>query len=215
MYKEEVQIGTSKKENIQENIGRTVYCHFSFKRPKGQEYGLFSVAFYNDFEGKKLITHKTRKYDLWQNHQFVTAIQSYEHALKTIHEFQGQMRSANINQIMLVTDNSTLAGWIENPKKNKNYSAFMDRAVKEYRAGAHKEIVLGVGLCEPRDAEKSYKYCKEELVENEYVATVKNTEEQKESKVGYKMNLGEHKSILDILAENKAIPEVVGIKSVE
>ena len=191
--------------------GRTIFCHFSFKRPKGTNYGLFAVSFYNDFEGKSLIMHKTRKYDLWQNHQFVTAIQSYEHALLTIFELQGIMRENNINQVMLVTDNSTLAGWIENPKKNKQYSGFMEKAVKPYRVGSYKEIVIGVGLCEPRKAEKSYKYCKEELVENKYIPV----EERKETVGGYKIGIGEYKSILDIVAEDKAVPEIVGIKTVE
>lgn len=68
---------------------------------------------------------------------------------------------------MLVTDNSTLAGWIVDPTKNKHYTATMNRAVEPYRIGAPKEIVLGIGLCEARKSEKSYKYCKEELAVNE------------------------------------------------
>lgn len=191
--------------------GVTIFCHFSFKRPKDQNYGYFAVAFYRDFDGKKLIYHKTRKYELWQNHQFVTAIQSYEHALQTIYELQGQMREANINQVMLVTDNSTLAGWIENPKKNKTYAPFMDRAVKPYRVGSYKEIVIGVGLCEPRKAEKSYKYCKEELVENDYITKASKAE----AKEGYKIPITEYKSALDLIAEDKATPVIIGIKPIE
>lgn len=189
--------------------GITVYCHFSFKRPKGENYGLFAVAFYSDFAGKKLITHITRKLDLWENQQFVTAIQSYEHALMTIYESQGYMRKGNINQVMLVTDNSTLAGWITNPKKNKQYSEYMERAVKPYRTGSYKEIVIGIGLCEPRKAEKSYKYCKEENVVNDYRPT-------KESKpTGYKLDIGEYKSAIDIIREDKAIPSIEGIRPVK
>lgn len=206
MNKKDVQISTT---NTSRPKGITIYCHFSFKRPKGEEYGLFSVAFYTDFEGKRLILHKTRKYDLWENHQFITAIQSYEHALLTIYELQGQMRAVNINQVMLVTDNSTLAGWICNPKKNKNYAGYMERAVKPYRAGSFKEIVIGVGLCEPRKAEKSYKYCKEENVENEYVP------KDKEQSKGYKIAISEYKSALDIIKEDKAIPEIVGFNPAE
>lgn len=192
--------------------GRTIFCHFSFKRPKGKDYGLFAVSFYSDFEGKNVLLHKTRKYDLWQNHQFVTAIQSYEHALLTIFELQGIMRENNINQVMLVTDNSTLAGWIEYPKKNKQYAGFMEKAVKPYRVGSYKEIVIGVGLCEPRKAEKSYKYCKEELVENNYIPI----EERKEIVSGYKMGIGEYKSVLDIIAEDSGNDtDIVGIKAVD
>ena len=197
--------------NNQINKSNTIYCHFSFKRPKGNNYGLFAVSFYSDFEGKKLIRHKTRKFDLWMNHQFVTAIQSYEHALLSIYELQGQLKAAGINHVMLVTDNSTLAGWIENPKKNKKYSGYMEKAVKPFRAGSYKEIVIGVGLCEPRDSEKSYKYCKEEFVENEYKPTADN----KKQVVGYKIDIGEYKSALTLLEEDKAIPTIVGMDPIE
>lgn len=192
---------------------RRIYCHFSFKRPKGKGYGIFAVAFYNDFDGKKHILHKVRKFDLWEDHQFVTAIQSYEHALLTIYEFQGMMKDAGINQVMLVTDNSTLAGWIEQPKKNKNYAHYMERAVKPYRAGSFKEIVIGVGLCEPRKSEKSYKYCKEEFVSNNYVPLDK----KKDNISGYKIDIssGDYKSALDILSEDKSIPVIEGITIVE
>lgn len=205
-----IDVSNNNNEVIQRR-GKTVYCHFSFKRPTGKEYGLFAVALYSDFEGKKLITQKTRQFELWENHQFVTAIQSYEHALMTIYEMQGLMREANINQVMLVTDNSTLAGWIEEPKKNKNYSAHMENAVKAYRTGSFKEIVLGVGLCEPRKSEKSYKYCKPELVCNNYV----QSSDRKESIDGYKLQLGEYKSAIQLLSEDKSIPEISGISTVK
>ena len=199
------------QNNTATNKPLRIYCHFSFKRPKGQNYGLFAVAFYSDFAGKKLITHKTRKYDLWQNHQFVTAIQSYEHALASIYEIQGQLRAANINQVMLVTDNSTLAGWIENPKKNKNYAGFMERAVKPYRTGSYKEIDIGIGLCEPRDSEKSYKYCKEELVCNDY----KPSQPESKDVAAYRIPIGEYKSALDLLKDNEATPDIIGIKQID
>ena len=194
------------------NIKR-VYCHFSFKRPKGKQYGLFAVAFYSDFEGKRHILHKVRKFDLWQNHQFVTAIQSYEHALLTIYEYQGMMKEAGISQVMLVTDNSTLAGWIENPNKNKKYAEYMNRAVKPYRSGSFREIVVGVGLCEARKSEKSYKYCKEELVCNNYIPQ----EKKNESKSGYKIDIGQenYTSALDILDQDKSIPEITGMKQID
>lgn len=167
---------------MQNNIlgkGKTVYCHFSFKRPKGKDYGLFAVAFYWDAEGKELTAQATRKFPLWKNHQFVTAIQSYEHALYSIYNWQGIMKAQGISNVLLVTDNSTLAGWIENPKKNKNYTEYMNRAVEKYRAGAPKEITLGIGLCEVRDYEKSYKFCKEEKVINDSEPSVKKQENGK------------------------------------
>lgn len=194
----------------------TIYCHFSFKRPRGETYGIFAVAFYSDFAGKDLITYKVRQIELWKDHQFVTAIQSYYNALLTIHEFQGQMREAHINHVMLVTDNSTLAGWIEYPKKNKDYAPWMEKAVKPFRAGSFKEIIIGVGLCEPRKAEKSYKYCKHEFVTTKYTPA-ENGGSKDGGKAGYKIDIGDsgYRNILDILAEDKATPEIIGIKPIK
>jgi len=145
---------------------KTVYCHFSFRSPKDKSYGIFAVAFYRDFEGKKLITYKTKKLELWEDQQFIKAIQSFANALTVIHKYQGMMLSAGVRQVMLVTDNSILAGWIKNPEKRKEYTKYLKRAFKPYRVGEVKEIVLGVGLCAPRKAEKSYKYCREDKVSN-------------------------------------------------
>ena len=175
--------------------GSTIYCHCSFRRPKNKPYGIFAVAFYRDFEGKKLITSVTRKYDLWEDHQFITAIQSYEHALQTISEMQGMMQEAGIKHVMLVTDNSILAGWIMNHKKNSQYTKYMDRAVKQYRAGAPRE--------------KSYKYCQEARVSNDY-RPAKTSNGQS----AYKLDIGEYKSIDQILKEDPAKPEISGITQV-
>lgn len=147
--------------------GKTVYCHFSFRRPRGKDYGLFAVAFYLDKEGKRLTAQATRRIKLWEDQQFVAAIQSYEHALYSIYNWQGIMKSKGITTVMLVTDNSTLAGWIENPKKNKWYTQHMNRAVEQYKAGGVREIVLSVGLCDVLNYEKSYKFCKEDKVIND------------------------------------------------
>lgn len=206
----EQNIQNNNSNTILSNRGITIYCHFSFKRPKGHNYGLFAVAFYRDFNGKSLLTHKTRKFELWENHQFITAIQAYEHALMTIHELQGQMLSAGIRQVMLVTDNSTLAGWIEYPNKNKKYAPYMRKAVKNYSVGGPKEIVLGIGLCEPRKAEKSYKYCAEDKVCNTYV----KKSDRVEPASGYKLVIEDYKSALDIVGEDLSIPKDNGIDNV-
>lgn len=194
---------TTKKREI------TLYCHFSFKRPKGSGYGLFAVAIYQDFEGKKLIAQKTRKLHLWQDHQFITAIQAYEHALYTIHEWQGMMKDVGVKQVMLVTDNSTLAGWIENPKKNKEYTGYMQRAVQNYKVGGPKEILLGIGLCEPRKAEKSYKFCTEDRVVNKYT-TKKDTNKQ----TNYKLQIGNYVSAIDLVSNSISKPEMESIKEI-
>lgn len=209
--KEVNQVKESSQEN--QNRGKVVYCHFSFKRPKGKSFGIFAVAVYRDFAGKKLIVAKTRKYKLWDDHQFITAIQAYEHALLSIYEWQGMMFEAGIRQVMLVTDNSTLAGWIENPKKNKNYEPYMNRAVKMFKVGAPKEIVIGIGLCEPRDAEKSYKYCKEDRVEND-CSDIDKTDTAE----GYKIDISKLngvKIVSELLDEDEAVPEIIGITEVK
>lgn len=195
---------------MKENEGLTVYCHFSFKRKRAEGTGLFAVAFYKDFEGKILVAQKTRKFDLWKDHQFITAIQAYEHALRTIYEWQGIMKEKNISQVMLVTDNSILAGWIMDPKKNKTYTPYMQMATEKYRSGAPKEIVIGVGLCEVRDYEKSYKFCKDEKVTNKYIPKQKNNNSQTQA-----IRLPEnYKSVSDIIKEDKNRVEVVGMTEI-
>ena len=176
-----------------------VYCHFSYRRPKGKDYGIFSTAIYADEEGKRLVARKTRVFKLWQNHQHITAVQSYEHALRCIYEWQGKLLEHNVTNVLLVTDNSILAKWIMNHKANRAYTKYMENAVKQYRLGASKEILLTVGLCEARKAEKSHKFCKQEYVTN--MESLNNTEDAKETRL--KFNTGqEMKSVLDIIKED-------------
>lgn len=198
-------------EQVLNKTSNTVYCHFSFRRPRDGEFGIFAVAFYRDFEGKKCITHITRKFKLWKDHQFVTAIQSYEHALYTIYSYQSQMRQAGITNVMLVTDNSTLAGWIENPKKNKHYTEYMNAAVEKYRAGGLKEIKLSIGLCDVRDYEKSYKFCKEELIcnNNDPIAVKDNGKHM----IDLDANNIKYSTIADVIKQSPNTVEIEGIRS--
>lgn len=153
----------------------TIYCHFSFRRPKERGadgkyeysgYGIFAVAFYWDSEGTKLITKQVRQYPLWKNHQFISAIQSYSNALKVISELQGYMIKNGIKQVNLVSDNSTLVGWIINPKKNRAYTTYMKKAVEDFRFGGKHELDIAVTVLEARKSEKSYKYCCKKYIEN-------------------------------------------------
>jgi len=152
-----------------------IYCHFNFRRPKEKnaegkleycDYGIFAVAFYWDSEGTKLITKQVRKLPLWVNHQFITAIQSYNNALKVISELQGYMLKNGIKLVSLVSDNSTLVGWIVDPKKNKAYTQYMRRAVEDFRFGGKHELGISVNVLEARKAEKSYKFCCKKYVED-------------------------------------------------
>ena len=181
----------------------TLYCHFSFRRPKGKSYGLFAVALYTDYNGKHLVARETRRLELWQNHQFITAAQSYKNVLDYIYRHQVQLKNKGIKQILLVTDNGILAGWIENHKKNKGYTEWMDKATEKYRVGSEKEITIAIGLCEIRDYEKSYKYCKEEFVVDE------NRIEKKADGTNA-INVSSYKNIYDTMKNSDSSIEIKG-----
>ena len=198
------------QDSIINNNSKEVYCHFSFKRPKGKNYGLFAVAFYLDSEGKVLTAQATRRFPLWRDHQFITAIQAYEHALYSIYVWQGSMRSKGISHVWLITDNSTLAGWIENPKKNKSYTEYMNRAVEQYRVGAPKEITLSIGLCEVRDYEKSYKFCREDKVINDGQTVIKETGTGRKVIDLDSSNI-QYKTISQLEESNPNKPEIIGM----
>lgn len=197
------------------NNPTTVYCHFSFKRPnKGADgYGLFAVAFYRDAEGKKVICHSTKQMNLWENHQFITAIQSYENVLRVISDMQGDMIKNGIRRVILVTDNSTLAGWIMNPKKNKAYTAYMNRALEKYRAGSPRELLVDVELDEVRDYEKSYKYCKEQYVTKAEDSSIIKKEDGR-SAINIDTVRGGYKTISQMLAEGNTGPTIIGLREV-
>ena len=145
---------------------KIVYCHFSFRRPSGKGTVIMATCLYADEEGKRQVARKVREEVLWENHQHVTAIQAYAHALRCIWEWQGKLLEHGVTDVVLVTDNSILAGWIMDHKKNTNFTHYMKRAVSPYRVGGSRWVVLSVGLAEPRVSEKSYKYCKQENVEH-------------------------------------------------
>ena len=182
------------------------YCHFSFKRPKNiGGVGYFAVAFYKDEEGKKLLAQRTVERVLWQDHQFITAIQSYEYALSCISSWQGKLLELGYRKVILVTDNSTLAGWIENPKKNKAYEGYMRKAVEQYRVNQPKGIVMDVGLYKTLDYEKSYKFCKlEKIRDYDRVKSVDKTSKSKVLSIG-----NDIKTIIDLIEEDKSEPKVV------
>lgn len=196
-------------------MGKTVYEHFSFRRPKGKDYGYFAVAFFWDYNGKpkNLTAQMTRKLKLWdKDAQFVAACQSYENALYAIYKWQGIMRKNGITNVMLVTDDSALAGWIEDIKKSKFYRPWMEKATEQYRVGAPREITMSVGLCEVRDYEKAYKFCKEE-----YVVNNKKAVEIDKSTGTSALDLGalgvKIKTITDIKKEYE--PEISDMKEID
>lgn len=182
---------------------KIAYCHFSFRRKKGTDYGYFAVAFYSDFEGKKLIGHTTVKKQLWHDDQWITAIQSYENALRVISELQSYMIQGGFTNIILVTDNSILAGWIDHISPKNQFYGEMTKAVSKYRCGGPNEIRLSVGLARARDYEKSYKYCSEKYIEKAESLIVKDDGVNKLSCAGEK--------ITDILNDEEASVEGVSV----
>lgn len=185
-----------------------VFCHFSFRRPKGEDYGIFAVAMYLDYDGKKYLGHTVKAEKLWDNHQYITGAQSLKHALQAIFEVQNQLINNGIKNVYLVTDNSTLAKWMIDSKKNQMAKIYMPLAWKEYRPHEKKEIVINVGLAKVRKSEKSYKYCKIENVEN----GIPNMEKEVETQKVYKIDIADtgYKSILDIIEEEK--PKIEGVE---
>lgn len=175
---------------------RAVYCHFSFRRPRGKDYGIFAAALYADSEGKILVAAKVRAYKLWKDQQYITAIQSYEHALYCLWEWQNELIKRDIYNVFLVTTNSALAGWIKDPNKNKSYTYYMNRANYQYKTGGAKELQLTVGLSNVRDYEKSRKFCVEEKISNR-IPTENNRNIKKDNKI----KIDEYKSALDIIKE--------------
>jgi len=179
---------------------KTVYCHFSFRRPKDKEYGIFAVALYKDYVGKQFVTKSVTVQKLWQNHQHVTAIQAYANALNVLYKWQASLLQYNVTNVMLVTDNSNLALWIQKPKKSVKFREWMDKAYEPFQSG-NKQFRLGIGLCAVREYEKSYKFCNEQNVENfsEYMNKNKPTHKTVIESEGFI-------SLEDILNEDK--PEI-------
>lgn len=193
---------------------KKVYCHFSFRRPRDKDYGLFAAALYADKQGKKLVAHKTRAFKLWVDHQYITAAQAYEHALRCVWEWQGKLKEKGVTNVLLVTDNSILAGWVTRPRGNRNFGEWVEKAQMPYTVGGPRELALPIGLCEPRKYEKSHKYCRHELVVNDIPGTVGESGDSEGAGKGegrkevYQIDIDKHTNILDINEED--MPEGMG-----
>lgn len=180
---------------------RAVYCHFSFRKPANTPYCIFAVAIYMDEAGKKLIAEKTVAIKPWVDQQHVKAIQAYANALEYIFEKQGKMMKQGINNIIMVTDNTTLHGWIQNPAKHKMYKQYMEKAIKPYRVGGSKEILMTVGLYRVLEREKSHKFCREDLICNKRPTWDSDSEKQEDKNVVTRLSIDSTKamSIDDIM----------------
>lgn len=153
---------------------KPVYCHFSFRRPKGKDYGIFACACYGDKEGKKLVAKNTEMHKLWLDHQHVTAVQSYWFALKCLYDWQDKMIEAGVTNILLVCNNSNLVNAIANPKKSGFVADYLEDVYKHYVNG-DKTFELPVGICEAVTRDGSIRFCREDLVTNSSDYNVKVT----------------------------------------
>jgi len=181
----------------------TIYCHFSYRRPKGQNFAVFTSAFYKDEEGTEYICHFTRAFNMWENQQYVCGVQSYEHALYCIWVNQKELIERGISVVNLVTDNSALAKWIADPKSNKNYTYWINRAQSNYALGKNKEININVGLCKPTRSEKSYKFNTIDQIINKIPEVKFNVGGNQVNKLGVNGNV---KSIKSIVKEYTTTP---------
>ena len=172
--------------------GLTVYLHFSFRKPKDAKYAVFAVACFLDPEFKKLITRYVTSDILWNpDSQHINSIQSYYKALEYIYNNQGDMLRNGISTVILVSGNSSLVNWILGRGRNTYYNSYVESISEPFRFGAPKEIVVGVGLLEAIDTEKSKKYCKPEYADN-LKETLSKLNGNTEKKV-YALDFGEAK----------------------
>lgn len=184
-------------------MGREVYCHFSFRKPNDKHYGIFATAMYNGENSRCMLGAKTVALTLWEDQQHIKAIQSYANALEYIFQVQGKLLAKGVTDVILVTDNSNLHGWITDMPENHKYKKYMQRAVEPYRQGGSKQLNVSVGLHTVVEREKSHKFCKEELICNKRPVSIldKDYKGNKE----HVLMVGETgmKTIGDILGEDK------------
>lgn len=189
-------------------MGKVIYCHFYARRPKNKDYGMFAVACYADYEGKKLLSREVKAVKLWDESQHVTAIQSYEYALGYIFSVQGILKAGGVTNVVLVTNNTTLVNWIQRKGRNAYYSRWVEKAVSKYRIGGKKEIILSVGLCVYTLTDKVKKFCTPRFVEN--MEEYQNSLNKSDKSDKYEFDVGtEFKTAFDDLEDIS--PEIEGI----
>lgn len=177
---EELRKNTDKVKGIKPGI--TIYMHFSFRKPKEENYAVFATACYKDLQFKQLITKNITSDILWEpESQHINSIQSYYKALEYIFNNQGDMLRNGISNVILVSGNSSLVNWIMGRGRNKYYIKYVDDISAPFRFGAPKELLVGVGLMEAVDTEKSKQYCKPSRADNleETLSKLKSTENKK------------------------------------
>ena len=144
---------------------KPLYCHFSFKRPKSENYGIFACACYTDKEYKNLVARNTEVYKLWLDNQCVTAMQSYWFALKCIYEWQEKINKAGFTNILLVCNNKFLVNTIADSKKSSFVGAYLEDVYRDYVNG-NKYFNIPIGICNAVKYDRARKFCSKEFVTN-------------------------------------------------
>ena len=180
---------------------KPIYCHFSFRRPKGKDYGIFACACYGDKAGNKLVAKNTEMHKLWLDHQHVTAVQSYWFALKCLYDWQDKMIEAEVTNILLVCNNSNLVNAIANPKKSGFVADYLEDVYKHYVNG-DKTFELPIGICEAVNRDGSIRFCREDLVTNSSDYNVKVTLDNANGVARLEIDDGAFISIDDVLEQD-------------
>lgn len=170
-----------------------IYCNFAFRRQSKENYIIFTNIFYADKELKRPLEKKTRAYKMWENQQYVCAVQSYEYALNCIFESEYIMLKHNVDRVWLVTANSALVGWLKGSRHNE-YEKWVKKARQPYLPGGKKEIHVEIGVLPAINNDPAYRYCKVANVENEIPFTKNDNTVNKVNAIGF--------NVVDILNDS-------------
>lgn len=179
-----------------------IYCNFAFRRQVKENYIILTNIFYADKEMTKQIERKTRAYKMWENQQYVCAVQSYEYALNCIFESEYQMRKHGVTKVWLITANSALVSWIVGSRRAE-YNNMLFKAKQPYMPGGAKEIHVEVGVLPAIDYDPAYKYCRVQNVTNEIPFTKKDEAVSKLNVLGMSIFDNIENMMKDTLKEDK------------
>ena len=187
---------------------KPIYVYFSFRHIKKVDRMIASVAMYLDPEGTKLLNVRVTELNPWDNNNYVKTIQSYANVLNVLYEKQAMLDAYGFDQVVLMTDNKVLHGWIANGSSH-GHAEWFKRANRPFRVGGEKEITVTVGLGMLASGNPAYKFCKPEYVDHSVVITKRGVHiiSEEEEKAEAKEDEPELFSVQDILVGD-ATPSV-------
>lgn len=143
---------------------KPVYIYFSFRHFQEEDKMVVATSAYADPDGKKQLGMRVVEVKAWDSNNYVKILQSYANALNYIYDKQETLKKNGFDQVILMTSNKILHGWLVNNECN-NHRKWFKIANKSFRSGAKKEIEIAVGLGLLAKSDLAYKYCKLELVD--------------------------------------------------